>query len=102
MPGGMPGGMHMRTGPGMHFYTNFGGPGGMRAQRQRAQQGRGRQEQPQGFASLLQFLPFFLIMIMSFFNMSSNDGSAGMSSGENRYFSLTVGRENARFELLLM
>lgn len=94
MPGGMPGGVHMRGGPGMHFYSNFGGPGGTRGAqfRQRAQRGQPRQqESPPSFANLLQFLPFLFIMIMSFMNMSGDEKTSASSSGENRYFSLTVG-----------
>jgi hypothetical protein len=103
--GGMPGGgVHMRGGPGMHFSTNFGGGGFRQAApgfrpRQRAQQGQGQQQQQQQqeetspFGGLLQLLPFILIMLLSFMNMSDTSGGAATSSytaGENRYFSLTV------------
>ena len=91
--GGMPGGVHMRGGPGMHFYSNFGGPGMRGAQfRQRQQRDpREAQEQVPGLGSLIQMLPFILIMAISFFNMSdSGSGTAPNAVGENRYFSLTV------------
>lgn len=94
--GGMPGGVHMRGGPGMHFYSNFGGPGGMAGAhfRPRQQRGQARQEhQPvQGWANLAQFIPFLLIFALSFMNMSSPGSNTTSSSlhGENRYFSLTV------------
>lgn len=92
--GGMPGGMHMRGGPGMHFYTNFGGPGMRGAQfrqRQADPHAQARQEQVQGLGSLLQFLPFLLILALSFLNMSDTGSSTQTyAAGENRYFSLTV------------
>jgi DnaJ family protein B protein 12 len=103
--GGMPGaGVHMRGGPGMHFSTNFGGGGqrgfgqggpGVRP-RQRAQQGQRQQQQQQEetspFGGLIQLIPFILIMLLSFFNMSDTSSSTTSSytAGENRYFSLTV------------
>lgn len=94
--GGMGGpGMHMRGGPGMHFSTNFGGPGfgggGFRP-RQRAQQGQQqRQAQEESpWSNLVQLVPFILIMLLSFMNMTSESGGSTYSSGENRYFSLTV------------
>lgn len=106
--GGMPGGGgSMHRGPGgMHFYSNFGGgPGGFartqQQQQQRRQRGPAQQGQPQdntppGLASLMQLLPFLLIMLLSFLNMSDNSSpvkggtSTGRSPGQNRYFSLTV------------
>jgi len=94
--GGMPGGMHMRGGPGMHFYSNFGGPGMRGAQfgggRRPQQQQQAQQEQAPGLANLMQFLPFILIMALSFFNNVSSGGNAASSysAGENKYFSLTV------------
>ena len=90
--GGMPGGMHMRGGPGMHFYSNFGGPGMRGAQfrqRQRDPRGQARDEST-GFGSLLQLLPFLFILIVSFMNMSDSGSSTSSATGENRYFSLTV------------
>lgn len=91
--GGMPG-MHMRGGPGMHFYSNFGGPGmrgGQFRQRQGDERAQARQEQTAGFTALFQFLPFLLILALSFMNnMNSGTTTTTYSSGENRYFSLTV------------
>lgn len=89
--GGMPGGMHMRGGPGMHFYSNFGGPGMRGAQfRQRDERAQARPEQTVGMGGLLQLLPFLLILVLSFMNnMSSDSSTTTYSSGENRYFSLT-------------
>lgn len=97
--GGMPGGVHMRGGPGMHFYTNMGpGFGGARGFRQRpraqpGQQAEGQEREPHPFANFAQLLPFFFILVLSFLNMSNNSGvsqGATNSSGENKYFSLTV------------
>eukprot|EP00934_Nitzschia_sp_Nitz4_P007231 Nitzschia sp. Nitz4//scaffold9_size221794//212684//214190//NITZ4_001388-RA/size221794-processed-gene-0.35-mRNA-1//1//CDS//3329561127//7221//frame0 len=92
---GMPGGVHMRGGPGMHFYTGGFGPGGFGpgmggAQfRQRGARGqRQQQEEPQNAATnLMQMLPFLFILLLSFMNMSDFGSSA--SAGENKYFSLT-------------
>mmetsp|Transcript_10442 Transcript_10442/g.29801 ORF Transcript_10442/g.29801 Transcript_10442/m.29801 type:complete len:459 (+) Transcript_10442:205-1581(+) len=106
MGGGGAGGVHMRGPGGMHFYSSgFGGGGNPFAQaaqrqaRQRQQQqqrgGQGQQEQQQQqqpkYAQLLQFLPFFIFILLSFFNNSSSSGGGMAStSGENRYFSLTL------------
>merc|ERR1712137_1480599 len=83
----------MRGGPGVHFH--FGGPGGFQGaqfrQRARAQRGQGRQEeQAPGLGNLIQFIPFILIMLLSFMNSSDTGSGASYSGGENRYFSLTV------------
>mmetsp|Transcript_14485 Transcript_14485/g.39926 ORF Transcript_14485/g.39926 Transcript_14485/m.39926 type:complete len:456 (-) Transcript_14485:749-2116(-) len=100
--GGGGGGMHMRGPGGMHFYSSgFGGGNpfaqaafaqqrARQQQRQRQQQqarGAGEDDAPQPprYAQLLQFLPFLLFILLSFFN-SSDVGTAG---GEGRYFSLT-------------
>lgn len=88
--GGMPGGVHMRGGPGMHFYSNFGGPGMRGAQfRQRQQDPQQGQPPAAAFEGIFKMLPFLLILAMSFFNMSSDSGTS-YAAGENRYFSLTV------------
>ena len=92
--GGMPGGVNMRGGPGMHFYSNFGGAG-MRGpqfgRRPGQQQAERPAEQAQGFGNIMQFLPFLLILVLSFFNSTGSGGSsASYSAGENKYFSLTV------------
>jgi DnaJ family protein B protein 12 len=90
--GGMPtggGGM-----PGFHVYSNgfgggFGGPQFRQQQQARGQRARAQPEQDPpavGLGSLIQLLPFLIIMLLSFFN--SNGGESG-STG-NRYFSLTV------------
>mmetsp|Transcript_41267 Transcript_41267/g.98803 ORF Transcript_41267/g.98803 Transcript_41267/m.98803 type:complete len:456 (+) Transcript_41267:408-1775(+) len=101
--GGRGGGMHRGPG-GMHFYTNFGGPGGMggfpQQRRRRAAAGGGGQGQQQedpnpGIATLMQLLPFMIIMLLSFMNMSDTNTqggvntSKGKSQGLDRYFSLT-------------
>mmetsp|Transcript_5836 Transcript_5836/g.13528 ORF Transcript_5836/g.13528 Transcript_5836/m.13528 type:complete len:481 (+) Transcript_5836:114-1556(+) len=98
--GGMGGMNGMHRGPGgVHFSTNFGGmPGGFRQQQQR-RRGGGQQQQREaeapGLASLIQLLPFLIIMILSFFNMSSEYSSAAGVSGNNkspglnRYFTLS-------------
>jgi DnaJ family protein B protein 12 len=103
--GGMAGGpgMHgMHRGPGgMHFYTNFGGPaGGFARAQQQQQQRRGTagpaEEGPgPGLGNLIQLLPFLLIMLLSFMNMTDNGGKPSTGStprnvGEGRYFSLMV------------
>jgi DnaJ homolog subfamily B member 12 len=93
--GGMPGGMHMRGGPGMHFYSNFGGGGMGGAQfgrRPGRQQAGPEQQQASSFANIMQFIPFVLILVLSMFNsMGSTGNSTSYSVGENKYFSLTVG-----------
>lgn len=99
MAGGGMGGMHRGPG-GMHFYSNFGGPGVRARPRQQQQQQRGagaaQEEQgPAGMAGLLQLVPFLLILILSFFNMSDTSSlgaGAGAKTppGLNRYFALTV------------
>jgi len=97
MPGGMGGMGGMHRGPGgIHFTTNFGGmPRGFRQQHQRNQQRRQQQqeEEPPGLANLIQFLPFLIIMLLSFFNMNNDystggGGSGSKSPGLNRYFTL--------------
>jgi DnaJ family protein B protein 12 len=96
--GGMPnGGGHMRGPGGMHFYSNFGGPGGFRTRtgpqfRQQQAGGAQRPQQQQSpIQNLFQLIPFFLILILSFMNMSDDSGgSSSYTSGEGRYFSLTV------------
>lgn len=92
--GGMPGGANMRGGPGMHFYSNFGGPGMRGAQfrqRQRDPRAQAREEQAPGLGNLLQLLPFLVILAISFMNMSdSGSSTTSYVTGENRYFSLTV------------
>jgi DnaJ homolog subfamily B member 12 len=101
--GGMPGGTMHRGPGGMHFYTNFGGPAGFaRTQEQQQQRRRGSQQQTApneatpGLATLMQLLPFFLILALSFLNMNdhTSQGQGGTGStrspGQNRYFSLTV------------
>jgi len=103
--GGMGGGMNRGPG-GVHFSTNFGGmPGGFRQQQQQQRRrggGQGQQQQAQetetpGLASLIQLLPFLIIMLLSFFNMNNDysaDGGGG-GSGSNkspglyRYFTLS-------------
>jgi DnaJ family protein B protein 12 len=101
------GGMPMRGPGGVHFASNFGpgfGAGARHRQQQQQRQQQQRraqgqrpqqpQEQPNPFQSILQVVPFFLILILSFMNMSDDSGVSGgssYSSGESRYFSLTVG-----------
>jgi DnaJ family protein B protein 12 len=88
------GGMPMGGGgiPGFHVYSNgFGGGFGgqqFRQQQARGQRARGQPEQdpPSGFGSLIQLLPFLVILLMSFFH---SHGSESGSTG-NSYFSLTV------------
>lgn len=84
--GGMPMGGHMRGPGGVHFYSNFG-PGPRFRQHQR-QAGHNQQQPPNPVQNLLQLLPFFLIMLLSFMNISDS-GEGAFSSGEGRYFSLT-------------
>jgi len=85
--GGM-NGANMRGGPGFHVYTNgFGGGFGPGMQFRRAQrQGAAEQRQPQGLGALMQFLPFLIIMLLSFFNLKEESNKSFM---QNRYFSLT-------------
>lgn len=88
--GGMP--MHgAGARPGFHVYTNgFGGPGMQFGGARPRQQAAGpRQQEPAnaGISALLQMLPFFLIMALSFMNMG---GNTGPSYAQNKYFSLTV------------
>lgn len=88
------GGMPMNGGGrGFHVYTNgFGGPG-MQFGGARQQRAAGPRQQDaaqggmMGFATLMQFLPFLLILTLSFFNLQ---GDGGQSYSQNRYFSLTV------------
>lgn len=92
--GGMPMGGHMRGPGGVHFYSNFGpgfGAGARQRQQQRRGQGQRPQEQQNPFQNLLQIVPFFLIMILTFMNMGDDSAGHSFSSGEGRYFSLTVG-----------
>jgi DnaJ homolog subfamily B member 12 len=82
--GGMP--MHGGNRGGVHFYTTGFGPGmrfgGAMPQRQpNAQQ----QPVPSLMAMFFNYLPFLIIMAMSFMNLQNNSGQA-----QNRYFSLTV------------
>jgi hypothetical protein len=97
------GGMHMRRGgPGVHFSTGFGNGFQAAGQRQRQQQQRGAQGQQQqqpgrqqreepapAWQNYVQLIPFILIIILTFYNMSDQGGETYMN-GENRYFSLTV------------
>jgi len=88
--GGMPGGgqgFHVRTngfGPGMQF-------GGARQQQRQQRPGAGaprqQEQEPNGMAALVQFLPFVLILLLSFFSFGGDSG--GQSYTQNRYFSLT-------------
>ncbi|KAL7553168.1 hypothetical protein ACHAWF_016413 [Thalassiosira exigua] len=89
--GGMAGGMGGQGGMGGDGRARVSSFGGMhpnmraRQQQQRGQQ-RQQQQQPEGIlGQLVQLLPLFLIMLLSFWNMTE-DGSSG---GENGYFSLT-------------
>mmetsp|Transcript_40613 Transcript_40613/g.98091 ORF Transcript_40613/g.98091 Transcript_40613/m.98091 type:complete len:424 (-) Transcript_40613:155-1426(-) len=85
--GGMPmGGGHMRGPGGVHFYSNFGP--GPRFRQQQRQAGQNQQQPPNPVQNIIQLLPFFLIMLLSFMNMSDS-GERAFSSGEGRYFSLT-------------
>lgn len=85
------GGGMARGGPGFHVYTN-GGPGmqfgGARRPQQRAPGGGEARPEPApaGMASLMQFLPFLLILTLSFLNFQGDSG--GQSYTQNRYFSL--------------
>lgn len=87
--GGMPmgGGGHMRGPGGVHFYSNFGP--GPRFRQQQRQAGQNQQQPQNPVQNLVQLLPFFLILLLSFMNMSDS-GERASSSGEGRYFSLTV------------
>lgn len=88
--GGMP--MPGGGGRGFHVYTNgFGGGFGPGVQFRQQQRGRGNAQQqqqpaPNALAMLMQFLPFLIILSLSFFNMSD---SSGHDITKNRYFSLT-------------
>jgi len=82
------GGMPMRGGGGrgFHVYTNGFGPG-VQFGRQQRPRGREQAEQaPTGLGIIMQFLPFLMIMALSFLNMSDN---GGQDTTTNRYFSLT-------------
>mmetsp|Transcript_4041 Transcript_4041/g.5808 ORF Transcript_4041/g.5808 Transcript_4041/m.5808 type:complete len:419 (+) Transcript_4041:89-1345(+) len=87
--GGMP--MPGAGGRGFHVYTNgFGGGGfgpGVQFRHQRPR-GNAQQQQPapNGLAMIMQFLPFLIILALSFFSMSDS-GSHDII--QNRYFSLT-------------
>ena len=100
--GGGMGGGGMHRGPGgVHFSTNFGG-----VPRQQQQQRRGRtqggqrpQNEQEGpaMANFIQLLPFLVIMLLSFFNMSNDQSTGGGSTGGsnkspglNRYYTLSV------------
>lgn len=87
--GGMGGMGGMRGGPGFHAYTNgFGGRGGGFGQQQQRQRARaGPREEPPAGAMLMQFLPFLIIMALSFLNFG---GGGSSSYTQNQYFSLTV------------
>jgi DnaJ family protein B protein 12 len=100
--GGMQGGGGM--GPGVHFRSaGFGNAGQafarqqqqqqqrQRAQRGRAHPGQAQREQPQGvsFQNLMQMIPFLLVLLLSFFNMTDY-GNEPTMRGENQYFSLVV------------
>lgn len=99
--GGGMGGGGMHRGPGgVHFSTNFGG-----VPRQQQQQRRGRtqggqrpQNEQEGpaMANFIQLLPFLVIMLLSFFNMSNDQSTGGGSTGGsnkspglNRYYTLS-------------
>eukprot|EP00339_Tiarina_fusa_P009948 CAMPEP_0117018842 /NCGR_PEP_ID=MMETSP0472-20121206/14526_1 /TAXON_ID=693140 ORGANISM="Tiarina fusus, Strain LIS" /NCGR_SAMPLE_ID=MMETSP0472 /ASSEMBLY_ACC=CAM_ASM_000603 /LENGTH=441 /DNA_ID=CAMNT_0004723623 /DNA_START=30 /DNA_END=1355 /DNA_ORIENTATION=- len=100
--GGMPGG-GVRGGPGVHFYsTGFGGPrggfqGAQFGRRQGGQRGGGgggdgqRQQEPEPspWQNFVQLMPFLLIMLLSFMNMSDSGTGTSASYGENKHFSLT-------------
>jgi hypothetical protein len=88
-------------GPGFRVYSTGFGPGGgggmafggmhpnMRA-RQQQQQHRQRQQQQHAdgiLGTISQLLPLILILLLSFFNMSSDNSTA--TTGGSRYFSLT-------------
>ena len=83
---GMPGGA---GGPGVHFYTNGFGPGmhfqagGPRGRQRNAQEAG---EGDTGFAALLKFLPFLLMLIFSL----SGSQQGGGSKYEGQYFTLSV------------
>eukprot|EP00980_Cylindrotheca_fusiformis_P001513 scaffold346_cov116-Cylindrotheca_fusiformis.AAC.27 len=88
--GGMPGG-HMRGPGGVHFYSNFGpgfAAGARHRQQQRRPQGQRPQEPQNPMQSLLQMVPFFLIMILTFMNLGGDSTTNSYSNGEGRYFSL--------------
>lgn len=85
--GGMgPGGMGGMGGPGFRVYTTGNGfqfHTGMPGQRRRQQQ----QDPPNPMQQLLQFLPIFIIMVLSFLNFDSEPSN--YSTTTNQYFSLT-------------
>jgi DnaJ homolog subfamily B member 12 len=92
--GGMP--MHGGNRGGVHFYTTGFGPGmrfgGAVPQRQpNAQQ----QPAPSLMAMFFNYLPFLIIMAMSFMNLQNNNGQA-----QNRYFSLTVSFHSGKLKSL--
>ena len=87
--GGMPMGGHMGGPGGVHFYSNFGPGPRFRQQQQQRQRGQNQQQPPNPVQNLVQLLPFFLIMLLSFLNISDS-GERAFNSGEGRYFSLTV------------
>jgi DnaJ family protein B protein 12 len=83
MPGGGGRGFHVRTngfGPGMQF-------GGGRQQRPHQGAARQPEQEPNGMAVIMQFLPFLFILALSFLSFG---GDSGQSYTQNRYFSLTV------------
>jgi len=75
-------------GPGVRVYSTGFGPGmgfgGMRPNTRQRQQPQQRQADNSPLAQFTQFIPILLIMILSFFNMPSDNGTGG-----NQYFSLT-------------
>lgn len=91
--GGMPGGGMAAGGPGFHFYSTGFGPGmQFRAGGPRRRGGGVPEETPTGIGSLIQFLPFLLILITTFLRFGDQaDGyqTAAKMPGEDRYFSLT-------------
>ena len=94
--GGMPGGVHMGGMPGGFrvYSTGFGGGGGFggrmprQQQRQRGQRQQQEEEPPNLFHQLMNLLPLFLLMMMSFFNFGEQ--ATTTQTGNNPYFSLTV------------
>jgi tetratricopeptide (TPR) repeat protein len=79
--GGFPaGGMRAGGGPGFHVYTSGFGPAGMhfaggRPRRRAAAGGARQEEEPQGAVMWMQMIPFLVIMLLSFFNMSGDHGA---------------------------
>lgn len=106
--GGGPGGMGgMGGGPGFHVYSSGFGPGGVRfhqaGARPRGGGGAGGQQQQQqpevpGLGTIFQFLPFFIIMLLSFFNLQ---GGSKENVYQTRYFSLTVSDTTNRLRMSL-